>query len=289
MRALKLQIMPGQEVRGDVGIVWASDEAVCGRSCWADRSGSATTDPRCWGTFVWSAQGARRQYTVARAKRTITVDGKLNDWAGVPAMTFPPGDESARVCVQWSDQTIYLAYRVSDSPPLRNLGQDWTMLFKTGGCADFQLGALGSAGKPANPQRLLFSMFDGKPVAVLHRPNDGLPAPAGSKKWANVRYRSPVFDITFAAVYRLTKPQVAVIQTEDGYILEAAVPAEQLGLQLRAGLTIAGDAGLVVSNEAGSAVTRRVYWANSNTIIISDLPSEARLEPQYWGTLTLGE
>jgi hypothetical protein len=54
---------------------------------------------------------------------TITIDGNLSDWAGVPAVTFAddPGNgrgsanNSASVKMVWNDTYLYAAYDVTDS------------------------------------------------------------------------------------------------------------------------------------------------------------------------------
>ena len=39
----------------------------------------------------------------------------------------------------------------------------------------------------------------------------------------------------------------------------------------------------MLSDQTGSAAAARVYWSNKNTNIMSDLPSEAALQPNMWG------
>jgi len=286
-----LAALPGframPKMLADVGLAWSAPDGTkrAGSNFWADEHGFNDANPLAWGIFQWGTAGAARPvYAIPQAKRAPAIDGKLDDWAGLPAVEFPHDQKNVRAWMQWSADTIFLAYEVKNSPPLKNVGKDWTMLFKTGGCVALELAVPDAAGKPC-PQRLIIAMVEGKPVAALHRPIAGLPKPAGSEVARNVRYVSPVSEVTFDAVYRLAKVQVAVAQTADGYILEAAVPCEQLGLTPKPGTTIAGDIGVIISNETGSEPARRIYWSNRNTIVISDLPTEARLEPQQWGEL----
>lgn len=49
---------------------------------------------------------------------------------------------------------------------------------------------------------------------------------------------------------------------------------------------IRGDVGRVLSDQTGTRAVDRVYWSNSNTKIVSDVPSEARAQPNLWGTFT---
>jgi hypothetical protein len=64
--------------------------------------------------------------------------------------------------------------------------------------------------------------------------------------------------------------------------LEAAIPLKVLGLHPRAGLRLKGDWGILTS-EDGHQVKARGYWSNLSATGTADEPTEARLEPQFWG------
>lgn len=38
-----------------------------------------------------------------------------------------------------------------------------------------------------------------------------------------------------------------------------------------------------MSDQSGTRAASRIYWSNKNTNIMSDLPSEAALQPNLWG------
>ncbi len=67
---------------------------------------------------------------------------------------------------------------------------------------------------------------------------------------------------------------------------EFSIPLQVLGLAAREGLTVRGDVGVLRGN--GAQTIQRIYWSNPDTAIVSDVPSEARLQPSNWGTLRLG-
>jgi len=52
-------------------------------------------------------------------------------------------------------------------------------------------------------------------------------------------------------------------------------------------MRLRGDFGVLFGNDAGEITTLRSYWSNQNTSIVSDVPSEASLEPRQWGTFVL--
>ena len=67
------------------------------------------------------------------------------------------------------------------------------------------------------------------------------------------------------------------------YCLEAAVPLKLIHLDPKALGSTRGDVGRVLSDQTGTVAASRVYWANKNTNIVSDVPSEAALQPNLWG------
>jgi len=76
--------------------------------------------------------------------------------------------------------------------------------------------------------------------------------------------------------------QVAVTRHADGYVLEAAVPLTALGFAPASGSITRGDVGVIFSDPGGSRNVLRVDYANKETAIVNDIPSEARLEPAKW-------
>ena len=60
------------------------------------------------------------------------------------------------------------------------------------------------------------------------------------------------------------------------------MPLSLLGLSAAPGQTLHGDVGLLRGN--GFQTLQRVYWHNKATGLVSDVPSEAELTPQLWGT-----
>ena len=63
------------------------------------------------------------------------------------------------------------------------------------------------------------------------------------------------------------------------------MPLSVLGLKVQAGQRLRGDVGLLRGN--GFQTMQRVYWSNKATAIVADVPSEAMLTPQLWGTMLI--
>ena len=50
-----------------------------------------------------------------------------------------------------------------------------------------------------------------------------------------------------------------------------------------------GIVGRVLSDQTGTRVVDRAYGANQNTKTMSEVPSEARLQPNLWGIFVFGK
>jgi len=127
--------------------------------------------------------------------------------------------------------------------------------------------------------RLLFSVLNGEPVCVLYQPVSATGALAPRT------FSSPTGTAEFERVQLLTEARVAVTRTETGYVLEAAVPLGALGFAPAPGMTTRGDVGVVFGTDGGGRTILRAYYANQDTSVIEDIPSEARLAPANWTTL----
>jgi hypothetical protein len=166
-----------------------------------------------------------------------------------------------------------------------NAGKDFTHLFITGDSVDLQLGTDPQADpkrKAAVPGdlRLLISVLDGKPVAVLYR-------------WKATGETRPQ---TFTSPWRAEKvADVRLVKDADiriqrygsGYRVEAAVPLAALGFAPQPGKTYKLDLGVIYSDANGNSRTARVYWANKATGLVNDVPGEIMAQPNLWGSAQL--
>ena len=191
--------------------------------------------------------------------------------------------------VSYVGNDLHLSYRVQGHGPFRNTGNQWDRLFKTGACVDLMIGV----NEAANPKRqaptvgdkrLLFSMLQGKPVAILY--DAVVPHASNKYRWT---VESPVASVAFDVVRRVTAVKIAVDEELDetgsviAYTVDAVVPADAIGLKLTPGARLRFDWGYLETDAAGSSVLARRYWSNPTTSTLADAPSEARLEPDLWG------
>ncbi|MBI5832690.1 MAG: hypothetical protein HZB16_10335 [Armatimonadetes bacterium] len=223
------------------------------------------------------AAARARQATAARAPLAIARRGATWDETRQVSVEVD-GRRSYKVALAYDATSLHVRFDVRDDSPLANAGRDDALLFKTGDAADMML----AQGDGSAPLRLLFSVLDGTPVAVVYQPK----TPPGLAE-ARREFSSPTGSESFARVARLAGAKVTLTREAAGYRLEATVPLAELGLTLAAGQKLRGDVGVIFSDAGGSRNALRSYWFNQDTAIVNDLPSEARLQPAKWGAVNV--
>ena len=188
-------------------------------------------------------------------------------------------DNRASGSVAISGDRLYASWRTDDPHLLQNSGGDWKFLFKHGGALDLMIGPdrpddIAHRNDPlAGDQRLLVTRVHGAIRAVLYRP-----VSAGAPASGRTVFSSPIGKFTFDDVEDVSS-QVTLGQSDGDY--EISIPLHTLGINPADGQKIRGDIGLLRGD--GAETIQRVYWNNLDTSIVSDVPSEARLQPGNWG------
>ncbi|MCX7008593.1 MAG: hypothetical protein NTY53_15300 [Kiritimatiellaeota bacterium] len=245
------------------------------------------------------SEAARQQKfgaeTLRVALRTAApaVDGELKDWTGAQWATIDkrgvkawfnsnskPYDVVAALAV--AGDRLFAAFRTGDEKLLDNTGETPNAPFKTGGALDLMLGAdpKADAHRTApvpGDQRLLVTLVKGKPLALLYRAS--VPGTATKDR---VPFSSPWRTIYFDRVEDVSA-QVQLAGRDGNY--EFSIPLASLGLKVEPGQKVRGDLGVL--RGSGGQTVQRVYWSNKATAITADVPSEAQLTPQLWGTFHL--
>lgn len=218
-----------------------------------------------------------KQYTVSRvADGSITVDGNAAEW---------PEDRIDGFALAYDSTHLYVLFQGrDDQATFQNRGTNPLELFKTGDVVDVMLQTRAGL----NPRRteagegdirLCFAMFEGEPCCVLY--DFRVPGHTDER----LAFSSPWRTVWCDRAGILRSARTAVRRAKGAYTLEAAVPLADIHLDPAALGETRGDVGRVLSDATGSAAASRVYWANKQTAIMSDLPSEAGLQPALWGVL----
>jgi hypothetical protein len=191
----------------------------------------------------------------------------------------------AALAMAYDEKNLYVCFTAQGSGPLKNTGNDWRRLFKTGAAVDLQIGvdpkADATRKTPAvGDCRLLMTMTGEGPTAVLYQPN----AP-GSKPDEEWEAETSVARAGFDRVVKLPEVRLAARGDEKGYCAEAVIPLESIGLTIVPDASYKFDWGILASGPEGNAVLERVYWANPQTAMLADEAIEAQLHPDLWGAV----
>jgi len=217
-----------------------------------------------------------------RRKEGITLDGDPTEWDFTSAAL---DGRDVSLAMTYDDVNLYVCFTVRGAGPIKNTGNDWHRLFKTGAAVDLQIGVDPKAdAKRKTPAvgdcRLLMTMTDEGPTAVLYQPN----AP-GSKPEEEWEARTDVARSSFDRVVKLPEARMAARGDENGYCAEAIIPLKSLGLKILPDVPYKFDWGILVGGPDGSEVMQRLYWANAQTAILADEAHESQLHPDLWGTV----
>lgn len=210
---------------------------------------------------------------------TPTVDGKLDvDWKDAKWMDIGTAGKGALAI---SGDRLYAAWKTTNPNILTNNASDPEFAFKRGGSVDLMVGLAGNRAN-ANPiagdMRLLVCQANGKYLAVLYRQ-----VALGRTLGNPVLYESPIGKVQFADVAVVTN-QVQIAHS--GGNVEISVPLSLLNINARNGELKIGDMGILRGD--GVQTVQRTYWNNQDSVMVSDIPTEARLAPTHWGEWTIG-
>ncbi len=267
-------------------------------------------------TQDWQVQRAmlaesRKEPKIAKAfymdALVVNVTGVLDEWPAdafitinetvIHSLHFTDRMLTAQGAIAFDEDNLYVAYKSKTDGPFRNSSQDAQVIFKGGDAAEITLG-FDSKADPrrmspvAGDIRLVFSLVNGKPAAVLFKPVDPT-APADK----NHEFTSPVGKTRMERVELLPNAKVAMgtysmkgggTQVLPMWTLEAAIPWKSMGvIPPKVGARLHGDMGILQSDGGGMRTINRLYWSGKTQTVVADLPSEARLSPALWGDFDL--
>ena len=233
-------------------------------------------------------KAGRNESVIVIPKKPLVVDGRLDDWGGA---TWNEIGDVGSGALAIRDGKLYAAWKTGNPKVLANGASDPEFAFKRGGAVDLMLGkenrwgpksGVNSLNAMPGDQRLLLCQVGGRNLVVLFRQT------AWGKHLGKPQlYESPIGQVQFEDVAIITG-QVQMAQA-DGNV-EMSVPLELLdfpNFNGNAGEKLLGDMGIL--RGSGAQTTLRTYWNNPYTAMVSDIPTEAKLEPANWGNLEIQE
>lgn len=219
----------------------------------------------------------------AFAPGSVAVDGSFAEWEKCCApfsVLEGKSGRGARVALALEGDSLVVAADVKDATPLVMTGTSPEIVFTTGDCVDIML----ATDDAANPNRRVAAVGDMRisiaasgedPMAVLFEP---VTNPRSEKP-------SKLMAASFDRIVRLENAVVKAVRTAGGYRLEAKIPLSAIGLSSAdlAGKALKGDVGVIFHD--GERREERLYHYNKKTAMLTDLTTEATLQPSEWGTV----
>ena len=219
---------------------------------------------------------------VIRIGDPMTIDGDASDWAPVTVQQSiaGPDGEIATFKAAYDQNNLYVMVQAKDDSPLKNStgASDPAMMLKGGDAIAICIGKMD--GKGLN-QRIMFAMLAGKPVVVTYRPQSTISKP--------YTFASPVSKVTLDYVDVLAGARAAFKPVTGGYVAEVSIPWRELELDPAAGIAFPFDVQVILSDPSGSTNAATYWWhsTGSGPLATVDLPTEAQLYPDAWGTAQL--
>ncbi|MEZ0297610.1 MAG: hypothetical protein ACAI35_14270 [Candidatus Methylacidiphilales bacterium] len=221
-------------------------------------------------------------------KATIKFTGNLDqDFKGCNILSYQKSEDAAvRTALACDDTKLYVGWHVRDMTPWINGAKDISQMYSCGDTVDLQLatspdGAAkrGKAMATKGDLRLSIGNYNGKPTAVLYRFISDEKKPRTFSSGVIQGWVVDYVDVLADAEINVK------VDAGKGYIVEAALPLDSLGIKLTPKLTLRGDFGATHADPAGVRTRLRTHWSNQHTGLVDDVVFELQPEPANWGEL----
>ena len=226
-----------------------------------------------------------QQLQVARvaALPTAPVDADSSGELMAGAPTFAVAEEGDatrrfRASLAHDGKNLAVMWQVNDSNPWRNGEGRFTHAFIGGDAVDLKLQVPGRG-----EMRVLGAPVGGKNTVVFWQKTAAQKENPQTYVVGNNAANAQSFDV----VKRLESAKIAVGQGINGYSVLLTIPLAELGLDAATPGDIKGVVGVIFSDPAGKNRASRLYWHDKKTGLVSDVPSEAQLNPASWGRIVL--
>lgn len=213
----------------------------------------------------------------------VQLGGIPTGWHRVAEKAFPPKDPVGKFAIGYQPHALHLFVEVDEHGEFANAGADVRTLFRTGDSVDFRI-AIKSDATPdrrtpaEGDQRWVFSVFEGKPVAVRYR--YVVPGVAAKDQ---AKFASPTGVAVVDEVSVRPEAAVKIEKSSAGWRIYARIPWTSLGLTQAPVGELRGDVGVTLADASGTRTVARYYYFDTQSQVVSDLPSEVQINPSAWG------
>ena len=206
---------------------------------------------------------------------------RTGEWKSSAVLNDNSGRRLAEVSFGYDDRTVYARFNVRNPKQFVNRADDPAMAFKMGDSVGFYLGKPGRKA-PTDTVRILATILKGKPVVIGFLPKSAVlkhPYEYFTSAGGRVKYEFAGIIPDARAVFR---------PNSGGYTIEIAVPRKALpDYEFKKGGRIALEAEVLLSGNGvrGLQTLSRNHLFTPRSAgqakMVDDIPSEARIYPQY--------
>jgi len=181
-----------------------------------------------------------------------------------------------RASLSHDGKNLAVMYQVGDTSPWKNGEGRFTHSFIGGDAVDLQLEVPGRG-----PIRILGAPVSGKETVVYWQQKADAQENPSTYVVANNEANAQRFDV----VKRLPAAKLSVTPGMRGYSALLTLPLKELGIDPEKTAGLKGIIGVIFSDPSGTNRAARLYWHDKSTGLVSDVPSEAKLNPKAWGSV----
>ncbi len=232
---------------------------------------------------------------IAASLQIVPVSGDIAQdatWKSAPVVTLIRNNGPlATAQVGYDDANLYAKIHVVDDTPLLNVGNDPSVVFKSGDVVGIDLGPGGDRKSNApvlGDLRILAARMQGQDRLIGMKPV--------SKQAKQPQQYTTLASGTKPFDFVGDIPGGKVVLTADadgkGYTALFTVPKSFLEFNVAAGTPLKGDIEVLLSGNKSQgiqAASRNWLYSGgqSQTTMVDDIPTEAWLYPQFWGDITV--
>jgi hypothetical protein len=232
--------------------------------------------------FNLLSSGEKKIFKFHYTEKPPEIDGDISEWEEKNFYEIKIEDDIfGKVSGKWDEEFIYLAFKIFDTSPMKNSGEDPKTCFKYGDTVEFFI----CTDKNYNFEnkissthyRILFTYLKGKKVIYCFKPVE-----ENSKN--PVYFSSPAGNIRIDWTGYIEKADMEIKIEKDFYTLEIKIPVSFFkNFKVKKGDRYAGDFAINFSDDSGTINVLKVYWNEEYGGIVNDLPTEQKIEPAKWG------
>ena len=203
--------------------------------------------------------------------------------AGVPEVLVKErGDASRwwRAAMAHDGKDLLIVWQVADASPWRNGAGSFTHAFIGGDCVDVKLAVPGRS-----LVRVLVAAIQGKDTVIYSQQKAAVKDNPMTYMVGNNAANATNLDV----VKRLATATAQSATSIAGYTVTLRVPLAELGLDIEKVQSIKGVIGVIYSDPTGTNRVARLYWNDKQTDLVSDVPSEARIDAARFGPIMIGK